>query len=59
MKHCVNFYELIGKEEKEDLYKFIKENEIKIEEKQTMNNPNNHINRRNRRNIKEGRIKSE
>ena len=59
VKHCVNFYELIGKEEKEDLYKFIKENEIKIEEKQTMNNPNNHINRRNRRNIKEGRIKTE
>ena len=59
VKHCVNFYEFIGKEEKEDLYKFIKENEIKIEEKQTINNPNNLTNRSNRRKIKEARIKAD
>ena len=57
VKHSVKFYELIGKNEKNELNEFIKENGIKDEDKQTIHNPNNNNYSRNKRKIKKARLK--
>ena len=57
VKHSVKFYELIGKNEKNELNKFIKENGIKDEDKQTIHNPNNNHFSRNKRKIRNARLK--
>lgn len=55
VKHAVKIYELIGKNQRDELHKFIK---IKNEEKQTLNNPIQTVHNRNRRNIKGPRLKN-
>ena len=60
VKHSIKFYELIGTNEREELNKFIRENETKKDEKLMFNNSNNSVknkNNKNKRNIKGARFK--
>ena len=58
VKHSIKFYELIGAKEREELNKFIKENEINEEKKKIIDNSNNSGNKRNKRFIKAARTKT-